>query len=1591
MITCYNHSHARHIDLQTTFGLPALTVDGIIQKYHEATGQIEKYPSVEEVNAMVLYREPVTRRMSRADAAKVERKYAKDKAIEVTTKDFGNGLDNPQATEVTIKAKAQIIDIVKFKEILKDAKKKVQDDVDNFTDDEVAYQREPQWSDKAPDEQLDMLMRNFLDKLGVKVDYAGVRDRFGNEIPNAVARAKYIQENNQLLINIAENRAGLDTLTEEAAHIMVWMMRGTPLYNSMMNEINGTQTLADVYAEYEGVYTADIQFKEEAIVKRITAAVVEKVQDGMSEEEANRMNRWFNKAIQWFKELIGAYKNDSFNQAAYKMIFNDTIGLSKANIKRSEEAYQLDSVDSIYDRIKNRVLTRLEKNGRKFYVEGDFTYPISVTEWRDQNKQWPDRTQAQKDRDEVLRQLGSYGHEDIENSFLRHLEARENPSSTPKTALVTNLTPAARAAIDNLVVSIIASYPVDARFILEHPIGDKRKGRAGSPDIIVIYKGDEGKVKLDILDWKFLEFKSDGKTIQSEMAKYKKESYQKQIKEYKRILQDAYGVGNTINVSLIPIGVNLVKQKDGSYLPSSIEAGTMGYDEKKPQLNRIPLETERTGNKTIDAILDGLVKQKEKIKEIKAGDDVRVQSNKAERIAMIDKAIKKIILTKDIADFFTEANYELTKILASNDTNELVTALEVIPFYKQLNFSEYRKTVPTEQINEIEAKINKFRSLIEDAEVWVKNKLTDKGTELADNFGVDDINIPQKDIGFWTKYLSTFSTQENPYLRTLFKLITKAKDTARTTFEGQLQDITKLNQDVINYAKANGIKESDTFKFMYKTDKNGNIILIDKFSPEARAEVKKAREDKDYAKLRKVLNFDKARYDERYKHNKEFFEEYFRDSPNKDKLVKDRLESFKKAYDVTTSNFAVLNTNNYFTSLNEAELPLSNEYKHVQSTPELKAFYDYFTSFVQTSRKDLGLEYNYKFIPQVTQSLIEAFKKKGTDLSLADTFWDSVSVNDMGGFGEVNSLTGNPEYNITMSYQNNLGDKASTDLGKVLALWAKQANDTKQLSDIENATKILKANLEQQQFIVTNVTGEAKIDKESGEVELVNALGSNTLQAFTDYMNEALYKINLKGDKAFTKKRRRVVYDENGQPKKENGKVVTEEYEMSVSTFKILDKLLKYVSSKTLGFNIISAGANLQGGIINGIYEGSKGRFYSKRNFLNAVRKVSAGKLNPKTMTALRYFDIMGDMEGFNKANALSVSAADRWFTYDKIFTLQKKGDSLIVNSILTAMLETHGIVDGKIKHLKQAPEGTKSLADSMEIVGENLVIPGLTDNKDNTEYLKFRAKVHELSKNILGNSPAYDIRLANQTILGRVALQFRGWMPRMAEARFSGVRYNDNLEAFEQGKFNSYFSFLASNITSNTTQVLATLVGIGGNDLKKTLEAKWNTMSNEEKSKYLKNTATEEEAKEAYVNLQVQEIKAAVFEIHTILGVLALFLFAKPDPDEKEKASGLQKMYFKSVDRLFNEISFFVLPSSFNDIVRNAIPLSSTLIDINNIFVHGFGDAAGRVIGDEDMIDKYKFLKNVGKALPFTHEVVKDATIVLGDNYWEDFEIKEK
>ena len=174
-----------------------------------------------------------------------------------------------------------------------------------------------------------------------------------------------------------------------------------------------------------------------------------------------------------------------------------------------------------------------------------------------------------------------------------------------------------------------------AKILTENFVIDDSKSLGGSLDLTVVFSDGS----IGIFDYKFISFKTDkkGKVAEGTEINFKKEkSYSLQISEYKRILQEVYGVKKVRFTRILPSNVQY-EFKNGKYTGNVKSLET--FKTNKSYLMPLPVAKELGDNAYVNKVLSELFKQQELLEE-------RVTSNYG-------------------TDLFTQSKNELESLKAS--------------------------------------------------------------------------------------------------------------------------------------------------------------------------------------------------------------------------------------------------------------------------------------------------------------------------------------------------------------------------------------------------------------------------------------------------------------------------------------------------------------------------------------------------------------------------------------------------------------------------------------------------------------------------------------------------------------------------------------------------------------------------------------------------------------------------------------------------------------------------------------------------------------------------------------------------------------
>ena len=248
-----------------------------------------------------------------------------------------------------------------------------------------------------------------------------------------------------------------------------------------------------------------------------------------------------------------------------------------------------------------------------------------------------------------------------------------------------------------------------------------------------------------------------------------------------------------------------------------------------------------------------------------------------------------------------------------------------------------------------------------------------------------------------------------------------------------------------------------------------------------------------------------------------------------------------------------------------------------------------------------------------------------------------------------------------------------------------------------------------------------------------------------------------------------------------------------------------------------------------------------------------------------------------------------------------------------------------------------------------------------------------------MGMSPTYDSRLVNNTLLGQLFMTFRNWIPRMVDTRFGDLRYNETLEDYELGRYRSFANFLFNK--QLPLRVLELIKGFGimgfglGINVDEHCKILYNNLSEEEQSKV---------SLEQFTALHKANLQSCMMEIQLMLSLMALFLLAKPDDDDEGEELTKTKYLVKILDRSLNEISFFISPDSFNQIIKTPVPIMGLVTDLGKLITHTGGEITGIITNDDEQTKKNKPTKYLYKSFAMTSEIVRNIEI-LDKNYFNE------
>ena len=551
----------------------------------------------------------------------------------------------------------------------------------------------------------------FLDKIGVKVQTVETLRNDKGEAINAVGLADLTNRT----IQLATGKADMSTLTEEAVHFIVEVLRadGNPLFKSMYNLVenyNEYKEVANPEGFYYKKYDGDVDLlKREAIAKIITKHLVNGELKNENKEKLSRLERWWDRVLNFISKLFGKTQTDPFAEAALGVMnrsLKEVMQSDPAGIEINGVFYQDDIDKTILEKLdqdsqiyKNEDITindvteadlkryfkKMSKDGDTIsrYVATSGPYKGKILKFRgsDRTAQLFNRTftgfksESEKAIDmhnqNVRMAMGTKGHLVMEQLIDMHFNNKGNINSIiqgvgsmMKSEHVQRLSMAIKTlkkTVDEQqkIINPKGKYTVRT----EQFVADEKNNVGGTIDLLVVYSDGSASIydhKFKSSNAQYSKLAKGRLSITGDMFGRSLEGYDAQITHYKDALLSKYGVTKVRQSRIIPVAVKY-NAKDGR-LSNSLSALEVYIDPSVLNKKEKKYQEEALDGTTLDWLQPIPVAQE-------STDDAQV--NKLIEAEM--RRYKKLVIARSNAPYAERAAMDET----INDSSAMIRALQL--------------------------------------------------------------------------------------------------------------------------------------------------------------------------------------------------------------------------------------------------------------------------------------------------------------------------------------------------------------------------------------------------------------------------------------------------------------------------------------------------------------------------------------------------------------------------------------------------------------------------------------------------------------------------------------------------------------------------------------------------------------------------------------------------------------------------------------------------------------------------------------------------------------------------------------------------
>jgi hypothetical protein len=1126
----------------------------------------------------------------------------------------------------------------------------------------------------------------------------------------------------------------------------------------------------------------------------------------------------------------------------------------------------------------------------------------------------------------------------------------------------------------------------------------------GTSDLVFVYSD----VTTDNFDYKTMTTKygdvryEKGKAQivnQSWIPPYKYEDWNLQLPKTTLALEKVIGVKKNNKCRIIPIAMTL-DYKDG--VPTGKISQLETFVSSSDYLKQIPIQ-EKTGIGNLDESINKLTRLKENyISELSQGISRERKEFLKTRIDRQTRAINAIIIDQDISNLINDytavvkkyadvesKDYAVLKNISAETLDNKVNS-------NYLTLEEHRDLLKElglissiiagsyefyDRMGIDEADYVRHRSKLRTLQNHILVLNEQLQNELFARVKLDKVSITEIKNSSTVKTIdqmfNTFGEIQHPVFREAFNKKSMAESEARLKLQTFKTKLDAVAVELEKWGKANGLGLLGVYdKLINKTP--GNIYA--KNNAEFLKKLKEAQEKKDVKFIDKYFKAKDNAKDDLYKFILSVVEKNGL-IPGKDD---DRIKQILDDNTIDNYKFSERFFFRYFELKPEFVKSLSpeiysKEYIDIQRTPALKNYYDFWIKTMQEFREITDMSNDYtalpdNFIPNFRAGLIEQMFQGG----LPSAAWESFmgifrKQSDDLEFGYMTELakkrdidTGEilheiplfglyPIYNRQNVIDNSL---KSYDLTRVLYTFADIAYNYEGLKKIEAEITVLGDMIAT--FDITKKDVNGRIIKTIGGT--YNKLTGKQLTEYQTYLNTIKYHV---------------------YGIKEQGDIVGE------STTRVVNKLNDLQRASKMAFEpVIQLSASLSSKVMS-YYEGVKGYYYDRNQMFKSEKMLASvftedGKL---TSAILQYFEFSDKNIGV-KANELPSNLLIRLANKGLGFLGFRKGSEWIDNSIGLSMMQNYGIDEnGKMRRLKSLPKGSKSLLERCSLKDGKLEIEGITlDN-----YNWFTQAVKKVSRSIKGEISEKDQRAINYTMLGKLAMTYKNWLPDLWKEHMGSVQYNNYTDTVVIGRFNAIYQNLKDDESKKFLLLnQAAWIGIGkilldvplalipklGYRFSKTNEARARALFEKFKLDNPNDPRIQDYTFEEFLDYYDGQIRAGIQELSIYIALIGLVLLVGGDWDDDGKKDYKQYLAlsftYKILNRMRRELGFFLGSEGVDIALNTTVPVTGLGLDLKRSIENFVQEAYDDIRGVENPYDKSGYFHHFSKITPIVNPIRK-------------------